>query len=191
MISALYINIKKWLQVYGYELLDYFIQPDNPEETDPRKRYNNFDYQFNTHVGTSEHFQLNQGVEFPFLAIDISPTDYDKGCFKRYEIRFSVYYSSVSPQTGRVCIENTPEGKLEYRDEVYCLVQKMLIHQVETHKGIQRKTFAQDVASIPDWYLPIRAQVLEVGQLEDFSNELVDEVEMFSFPATVSLFTCL
>lgn len=32
MISAVYINIKKWLQMYGSGVLDYFIQPDNPDE---------------------------------------------------------------------------------------------------------------------------------------------------------------
>ena len=53
MISALFINIKKWLQIYGYEVLDLILYPDNPDETDPRKRYNNFNYQFNHHVGTS------------------------------------------------------------------------------------------------------------------------------------------
>ena len=190
MISALYINIKKWLQIYGYEILDYFIQPDNLEETNPRKRYNNFDEQFNTHVGTSEHFQLNQGVEFPFLAIDIS-CDNSGRCFSKFRIDFSVYYSPVTPPTGRVCIENTPEGKLEYREEVHCLIKNMLVHTVETPKGIQKKTFTQDVASIDGWYLPIRAKVLDVGCVEDFSNELVDEVEMFSFPATLSIYTCL
>ena len=102
-----------------------------------------------------------------------------------------MYYSPVTPPTGRVCIENTPEGKLEYREEVHCNLSNMLVHQVKTNKGIQRKTFAQDVASLEDWYLPIRVQVLDIGCPEDFSNELVDEVEMFSFPATLSIFTCL
>lgn len=190
MISSIYINIKKWLQIYGADVLDYFIQPDNPDERDPRKRYNNFDEQFNKHVGTSEHFQLNQGVEFPFLAIDIS-CDNKGRCFSKFRVQFSVYYSPVTPTTGRVCIENTPEGKLEYREEVVCQLSKMLIHQVETPKGIQRKTFAQDVASIEGWYLPIRVQVTDIQCPEDFSNELVDEVEMFSFPATLSIFTCL
>ena len=112
MNSAIYINIKKWLQMYGAGVLDYFIQPDHPEELDPRKRYDNFDVQFNQHVGTTEHFQLNQGAEFPFLAIDVS-CDNSSKCFPRFYVTFSVYYSSVSPPTGRVCIENTPEGKLE------------------------------------------------------------------------------
>lgn len=189
MISSIYINIKKWLQIYGHEVLDLFIQPDNLDETDPRKRYNNFDVQFNSHVGTSEHFQLNQGAEFPFLAIDISCSNVGH-CFSRYIVNFSVYYSPVTPPTGRVCIENTPEGKLEYRENVHCLLKDMLVHNVSTPKGIQRKTFAQDVASIEGWYLPIKAKVLDVGCVEDFSNELVDEVEMFSFPATISLFSC-
>lgn len=191
MISALYINLKKWLQVYGWEVLDYFIQADHLDEFDPRQRYDNFDVQFNHHVGTSEHFQHNHGVDFPFLAIDISPdTDSKSGCFKKYKIWFSVYYSTVSPEAGRVCIENTPEGKLEYRDNVYCAIQQMLIHQVSTINGLKRKTFAQDVASIEDWYLPINVSILEVGDLEDFSNELTDEVEMFSFPVTVSIYEC-
>ena len=56
--------------------------------------------------------------------------------------------------------------------------------------NIQRKTFAQDVASLDNWYLPINAKVLDVGCPLDFSNELVDEVEMFSFPATLSIYTC-
>lgn len=90
MISAVYINIKKWLQMYGSGVLDYFIQPDNPDELDPRKRYNNFDEQFNKHVGTSEHFQLNQGVEFPFLAIDIA-CDNSSKCFSKLYVNFSVY----------------------------------------------------------------------------------------------------
>ena len=102
-----------------------------------------------------------------------------------------MYYSPVTPPTGRVCIENTPEGKLEYREEVHCLIKNMLIHTVETPKGMQKKTFAQDVASLDGWYLPIRVKVLEVDCVEDFSNELVDEVEMFSFPATLSIYTCL
>ena len=55
MISSIYINIKKWLQLYGYEVLDYFIQVDNKTETDPRKRYREFNEQFNVHVETSEH----------------------------------------------------------------------------------------------------------------------------------------
>jgi len=189
MISAVYINIKKWLQMYGSEVLDYFIQPDHPEELDPRKRYNNFDVQFNQHVGTSEHFQLNQGVEYPFLAIDIS-CDTSARCFTKVYINFSVYYSTVSPPTGRVCVENTPEGKLEYREEVHCHLKNMLVHQVKTPKGIQKKTFAQDVASLDKWYLPIRVKVLDIGCVEDFSNELVDEVEMFSFPVSLSIFTC-
>ena len=46
MISAVYINIKKWLQMYGYGVLDYLIQPDHVEELDPRKDIN-FDEQFN------------------------------------------------------------------------------------------------------------------------------------------------
>ena len=66
----------------------------------------------------------------------------------------------------------------------------MLVHQVKTPKGIQKKTFAQDVASLDSWYLPIRVKVLDIGCAEDFSNELVDEVEMFSFPASLSIFTC-
>nr|DAW32347.1 MAG TPA: hypothetical protein [Caudoviricetes sp.] len=189
MMSALYINIKKWLQMYGANVLDYFIQPDHPEERDPRKRYNNFDEQFNKHVGTSEHFQLNQGAEFPFLAIDIA-CDNSSKCFPKFYINFSVYYSSVSPPTGRVCIENTPEGKLEYREEVHCQIKNMLTHQVSTPQGIQRKTFAQDVASLENWYLPIKVKIQEVGCPEDFSNELVDEVEMFSFPVTLSIYTC-
>ena len=67
----------------------------------------------------------------------------------------------------------------------------MLVHQVQTPRGIQRKTFAQDVASLDGWYLPIRVKVTDIGCPEDFSNELVDEVEMFSFPATLSIFTCM
>lgn len=105
-------------------------------------------------------------------------------------INFSVYYSPVTPPTGRVCIENTPEGKLEYREEVHCQIKNMLVHQVKTPRGIQRKTFAQDVASLDKWYLPISVKVLDIGCPEDFSNELVDEVEMFSFPVTLSIFTC-
>ena len=133
--------------MYGSGVLDYFIQPDNPDELDPRKRYNNFDEQFNKHVGTSEHFQLNQGVEFPFLAIDIA-CDNSSKCFSKLYVNFSVYYSPVTPPTGRVCIENTPEGKLEYREEVHCQIKNMLVHQVQTPRGIQRKTFAQDVACL-------------------------------------------
>lgn len=190
MISALYINIKKWLQVYGSpHVLDYFIQPDNLDEEDPYKRYRDFDLQFNSHVGTSEHFQHNQGVEFPFLAIDISCNSEGK-CFKEYTINFSVYYSAVSPQTGRVCVENTPEGKLEYRDNVVCALKWALKHQVRTMSGLRRITFAQEVASIPNWYLPINVSVTELGCVKDFSNELTDEVEMFSFPATVSVYEC-
>ena len=190
MISAVYINIKKWLQMYGADVLDYFIQPDHIDELDPRKRYDNFDVQYNQHVGTSEHFQLYQGVEFPFLAIDIT-CDNSAKCFSKVYVNFSVYYSPVTPPTGKVCIENTPEGKLEYREEVHCQLKNMLVHQVKTPRGIQRKTFAQDVASLDGWYLPIRVQVQDIGCPEDFSNELVDEVEMFSFPATLSIFTCL
>ena len=85
MNSAIYINIKKWLQMYGAGVLDYFIQPDHPEELDPRKRYDNFDVQFNQHVGTTEHFQLNQGAEFPFLAIDVS-CDNSSKCFPRFYV---------------------------------------------------------------------------------------------------------
>jgi hypothetical protein len=66
----------------------------------------------------------------------------------------------------------------------------MLIHQVSTPQGIQRKTFAQDVASLDNWYLPIKVKIQEIGCPEDFSNELVDEVEMFSFPVTLSIYTC-
>ena len=66
----------------------------------------------------------------------------------------------------------------------------MLVHQVKTPKGIQKKTFAQDVASIEGWYLPIKAKILDIGCPLDFSNELVDEVEMFSFPTTLSIYTC-
>lgn len=191
MISAIYINIKKWLQTYGSpDVLDYFIQPDNLDEIDPYKRYHNFDEQFNKHVGTTEHFQENQGVEFPFLAIDISCT---KGarCFNEYVINFSVYYSTVSPPTGRVCIENTPEGKLEYRDNVVCALSWAMYHQVSTRNGLQRVTFAQEVASIPNWYLPIRVSIKDIECPEDFSNELTDEVEMFSFPVTISVFECM
>lgn len=190
MISALYINIKKWLQIYGYEILDLVMQADHLEETDPRKRYDNFDWQFNHHVGTSEHFQLNQGVEFPFLAIDISCYS-SSTCFSRFEVRFSVYYSTVSPITGRVCIGNTPEDRLEYRDKMHCLISNMLLHTMETNKGMKKKTFADDVASLENWYKPIRVQILDISCVEDFSNELVDEVEMFSFPTTMSIYTCL
>lgn len=190
MISALYINIKKWLQMYGYEVLDFFIVPDHPEETDPRKRYDNFDEQFNTHVGTSEHFQENQGVDFPYLAIDIS-CDKKHHCFSKLRVDLSVYYSTVSPPTGRVCIENTPEGKLEYRDDVHCALSNMFEHVVSTPKGLRKITFAQEVASIPNWYKPLRVQIQDIGCVEDFSNELVDEVEMFSFPVSLSMFTCL
>ena len=42
MNSAIYINIKKWLQMYGAGVLDYFIQPDHPEELDPRKLLSTF-----------------------------------------------------------------------------------------------------------------------------------------------------
>lgn len=191
MISKLYINIKKWLQTYGSpEILDFFIQPDNPNEEDPYKRYRDFDLQFNQHIGTSEHFQHNQGVEFPFLAIDIQCKS-DGKCFKEYVVNFSVYYSVVSPITGRVCIENTPEGKLEYRDDVACALRWMMKHQVSTPKGLHRITFAQEVASIPNWYLPISVSVTEFGCVTDYSNELTDEVEMFSLPITVSVYECV
>lgn len=190
MISVLYINIKKWLQIYGYEVLDYFIVPDHPEETDPRKRYDNFDEQFNTHVGTSEHFQLNQGVDFPFLAIDIH-CDSDDRCFSRVYIDFNVYYSTVSPTTGRVCIENTPEGKLEYRDEVHCALAYMMEHVLQTPRGLRKVTFADEVASLENWEKPIRVKVLKFRCPQDFSNELVDEVEAFSIQSDLSVYTCL
>lgn len=191
MISAIYINFKKWLQTFGSpDVLDYFIQPDNLDETDPYKRYHNFDEQFNHHVGTTEHFQHNQGVEYPFLAIDVECDPSNKGCFTEYTIYFSVYYSAVSPITGRVCIENTPEGKLEYRDNVSCAIRWALYHQVNTPRGLQRLTFAQEVSSIPNWYLPIRVTIHEMSCPEDFSNELTDEVEMFSFPVKLSIYEC-
>lgn len=190
MISSIYINIKKWLQLYGYEVLDYFIQVDNKDETDPRKRYREFDEQFNVHVGTSEHYENNQGWDTPFLAIDIVPDPLNKGCFKRYIVNFSVYYSSVSPITGRRCIENTPEGKLEYRDGVYQAICEMIYHQVKTTRGLKMKTFADDVASKDDWYLPIKVTPVKFGDLTDFSSELTDEVGMFSFPITLSIFEC-
>lgn len=190
MISALFINIKKWLQIYGYEVLDLILYPDNPDETDPRKRYNNFNYQFNHHVGTSEHFKMNHGIDYPYLAIDIEC--YQRShCFDRYEVNFTVYYSTVSPASGRVCIGNTPEDKLEFRDNIHCTISNMLIHQVDTPSGIRKKTFADDVASLDNWYKPIRVQVLDIGCLSDFQIEHKDEVEMFSFPATLSVFTCL
>ena len=189
MISDVFINLKKWLQVYGHEVLDLFIYPDNQEYTEPMLRYNNFNEQFNAHVGTSEHFQMNQGVNFPFLAMDIS-CDKTSHCFTKYYVDFTVYYSSVSPTTGRVCIENTPEGKLEYRDKVYCAISNMLTHQVVTNKGLKRINFADDVASLDGWYLPIKLKVNDIGKISDFSNELVDEVEMFTFPVNLSMFTC-
>lgn len=191
MISAIYINLKKWLQVYGSpEILDHFIQPDNPDKENPYERYNDFDRQFNEHVGTTEHIQHNQGVEFPYLAIDIKETGGSRGCFAEYTIDFSVYYSSVSPQAGRVCIENTPEGKLEYRDNVVCSLKWAMYHQVRTVNGLQRVTFAQEVASIPNWYLPISVAIQEYGDIEDFSNELTDEIGMFTFPVKLSVYNC-
>lgn len=192
MISSLYINIKKWLQAFGSpDLLDFFIQPCNEDEIDPYKRYKDFDSQFNSHVGTTAHFQHNQGVEFPYLAIDIDCDHNRRSCFQRYTITFSVYYSAVSPPTGRVCIENTPEGKLEYRDAVYCMIKWMMRHQSETFdEGIKWFTFADEVAMIPDWYLPIRVTVEDFGCVSDFSNELTDEVEMFSFPVSLSMYIC-
>lgn len=190
--SSIYINFKKYLQVFGYEVLDYFINPINLDETDPYKRYENFDVQFNEHFGTSEHFQHNQGVNFPFLAMDVTPETTKNGCFARYIITFAVYYQAVSPSSGRVCIENTPEGKLEYRDNVYCAIKNALIHRVNSlRSGRKRVTFAQDVASIDDWYLPISIAITDIGDLEDFENETVDEVEMFAFPVTISQYTCM
>ena len=190
MISTLFINIKKWLQIYGYEVLDLIMKPDYPEETDPRKRYKNFNYQFNHHVGTSEHFKMNQGVDYPYLAIDIE-CYHRTHCFDLYEVSFTVYYSTVSPASGRVCIENTPEGKLEFRDNIHCAISNMLLHQVQTPRGLDMRTFADDVASLDNWYKPIRVHIQQIEGVTAFENEHTDEVERFSFPVTLSVFTCL
>lgn len=190
MFSALYINIKNWLRLYGADVLDHLLHVDHPEEHSPLKRYDNLDEQLEKHLGTSEHFEVTQGVEFPFLAIDIS-CDKNSKCFSRYTIQFSVYFAPATPTSGRVCIKNTPEDKLEYRESFYCAILNMLSHQVKTPKGIVRKTFADDMASDKTWRLPIRTQVLKTECPEDFSNELVDQVEMFSFPATLSVYNCL
>ena len=190
--SEIFINFKKYLQSFGYEVLDYIIQPVNLDETDPYKRYENFDVQFNEHFGTSEHFQINHGVNFPFLAMDVTPETSANGGFQRYVISFAVYYSTVSPPAGRVCIENTPEGKLEYRDGIYCAIKKALVHRVKSvRSGLKPVTFAQDVAAIEDWYLPISIAITDIGDLQDFDNEVTDEVEMFAFPVTLSQYICM
>lgn len=190
MYSALFINIKKWLQLYGSDVLDLFIQVDHPEELDPRNRYDNFDEQFNNHVGTSEHYQVNQGVEFPFLAIDIA-CDNKVNCFSRFKVTFTVYFSPVTPITGRYCVENTPEGKLEYLEEVYCAIHNMLSHTVETPKGFVTKTFADDLVSLDGWKWKIRGQLVDKTCPSEIRNEYTDEVESFDFSVDLSLYTCL
>lgn len=190
MISSIYINIKKWLQLYGYEVLDHFIQIDHEEETDPRKRYDNFDEQFNAHVATTSHYEHNHGWESPFLGIDVTPDPLNRGCFNKYIVNFSVIYSAVSPPAGRRCVENTPEGKLEYRDSVCEALTDMIYHQVKTTRGLRMKTFADDVASNKDWYLPIKVTPLKFGKPSSFDNELTDEVERFDFSVELSLFEC-
>lgn len=190
MISKLYINIKKWLQLYGHEVLDLVIQVDHEDEKDPRKRYERFDEQFNSHVGTTAHIEHNQGWEQPYLAIDIVPEPLSRGCFKKYIVNFTLYYSAVSPVAGRRCVENTPEGKLEYRDEAYKKLTHMICHQVQTGNGLKNRTFAEDVAQDPDWYLPIKVQPVHWGEVSDFLNEGTDEVEQFTFPVTLSVYEC-
>lgn len=148
MINELNIfqSIKKWIQLYGINILDLLLPVLDDTSTDPVQRYalgdvNLFGELFNKHFSLVSYYEEQVGYSYPYLGVKIDELSDSDSCFAVYRITFVSEFSTVSPKSEQLCIGNTPEDILQYYDELECALYDMMKSMYEDLKIVENLTF--------------------------------------------------
>lgn len=128
---SIYQSIKKWIQLYGVNILDLLLKVENDKSNDPLIRYANGDISVfaemvNGHVSLESYYREQVGMKYPYLGIKIDELSNSDSCFPVYLITFISEFSTVSPKAEQLCIKNEPESILEYYDKLECALYDMM-----------------------------------------------------------------
>lgn len=128
---SIYQSIRKWIQLYGVNILDLLLKVEVEDSNKPVIRYANgvhdkFAVLFNSHVSLESYFKEQVGFQYPYLGIKIDELSDSDSCFPVYLITFISEFSTVSPKSEELCIGNTPEDILAYYDKLECALYDMM-----------------------------------------------------------------
>lgn len=128
----LWLTISRLFRRYGQPYLDCILFVEDPTEFDDyRKRYRNFDEEFDNHFTTLSFARSQVGSHYPLTALEFIKLNRSM-CDPVYDMHFHFAYSTIAPEDcddHEVSILNTPAGILSYRSRLeynFLLVLDML-----------------------------------------------------------------
>lgn len=117
---TLFRNMKRWLILYGIQLLDLLHPVENADEIDPIKRYENLAALFDKHFNLMAYYGMQVEPHLPLILVSFTDLT-GNSCFPKYRVTFDVYFQTISPQDckdNEVIICNSPECILDYREKI-------------------------------------------------------------------------
>lgn len=134
MRYLIFMNIKRYLSEFGYEVLDFVVNPANPTSFIPKERYNNLGMVFKEHINNTEINKSNFRKMLPLLTINIHDLGTIKGCMHQYMVEFTYSFVTTSGDNP-YCIRNNTEVILRHEDKFNCALNNMMFKKIYDDKG--------------------------------------------------------
>lgn len=163
----IYMNMKRWLILYGIELLDLLFPIENDETDDPMKRYLNLTTLFDKHFNLLAYYQTQPVPDLPLILVSFDDLT-GNSCFAKIRVIFDVYFQTVSPadcKDNRVNIINSPEAILGYKEQVNMALKNLLCSMDDDLRF--------EVFDDKPWEYPINYSMISetYGELHGVSNK--------------------
>lgn len=174
---VIYRNIKRWLFLFGSDLLDLLLPIYDSEEVDPLERYCQLNHIFDKHLNLLAFYRSQVAPDFPLVLVSFNDLT-DNSCFTKTEVVFDVFFQTVSPndcKDDRVNIINSPESMLGYKYSVESAICKMM-HNLDKLRNLEFEG--------EPWGYPMNYRVISesYGSLEGVPS---DEVLHFQLSFTI------
>lgn len=121
MDFRLWMTIRRLFYCYGQPFLDNILYVENHLEfEDYKKRYKDFDEEFEKHFSLSAFYNSQVGSKLPLVTLDFRAID-SHMCDPRWIIDFNYSFATISPKDCRddvVAITNSPEGIMLFKSKL-------------------------------------------------------------------------
>lgn len=175
----LWRNFKRWLGVYGTQLLDLLLPIADESKTKPSERYLNYETEINKHFNLLAFYRQQVQPDMPLILVSFD--DISRGsCFPVWRVSFNTYFQTISPldcKDNDLGVCNNPESMLLFKENInHALCDMMMRIPLEmpsySYKG-------------KPWDYPIRYTVTNdvYGGLQGVPK---DEISMFETEFTIS-----
>lgn len=175
---TIYRNMKRWLFLYGYKLLDLLLPVFNERSELPTERYANLSERFDKHFNLLAYYTSQVSAELPLVLVSFEDLT-GNHCFKKMIITFDVYFQTIAPSDCKddiVHIQNSPEAMLNFQR----IMNEYLCEMVYNMGEDMRATSFDD----KPWSYPINYNV--INQRYDSLNGIArDEILHFQTAFTL------